>query len=274
MIQSQTPEPESSGTAIDGLSLQDAYLLFLEMDFPNPDLPRVEGPGPLILTRDASEALSRVEKRHGVIERHPDLMVADDDWEGVAMRLTVTGAIDVDAARDDILVHRLFWKLFEDGKWTMTGRPANVAADERIIEPRLFRYFRIFRLRQSIIDDGEADPARFVDVRVYSAPRACSEAADLLAAEDEKEFYDRAGHRQIGVIVFEDKLDLALFYDHVGDFLQKIELGYAAHAALQEKDFQPVTEDALKESERLRGQCRRFLKAARERGLMRILTKP
>jgi hypothetical protein len=158
---------ESAGAVLDGLSLQDAYLLFLRMNFSNPDLLPTEGSGPMVLTSDACEALSRVDKRSGVIVRHPDLMVADDDWDEVARRLVNSNAIGIDEARDDILVYRHFWKLFEDGKWKMTGRATNVAAGEQVIEPRLFRYFCVFDLRRSSIEDGEWGGARFVDVRVH-----------------------------------------------------------------------------------------------------------
>jgi hypothetical protein len=215
MIESETAQ--SPGVALDGLSLQDAYLLFLKMNFSNPDLPAIEGPGPMMLTSDASEALSRIERRLGVIERHPDLMVADDDCDGVAMRLIAGRAIDIDEARDDILVHRHFWKLFEGCEWTMTGRAANAAADERAINPRLFIYFRVFRLRQSIIDDGEPDGARFVDVRVYPAehlsklprgaapleePDRIEEALDALGIDSPK-------HRIVGKIMIEAEISLS-----------------------------------------------------------------
>jgi hypothetical protein len=282
MIESEAAQSPGGGGSLDGLSLQDAYLLFLRMNFSNPDVPPIEGPGPIVLNSDGGGAWSRVQKRFGLIVRHPYLMTADDDCDGVAMRLTVSNAIDTDEGRDDVLVHRHFWKLFEDGKWKMTGRTANVAADEKAIEPRLFRYFRVFDLRQSSIEDGEFGGARFVDVRVYPGltPPKLSRVTSLMGtpeitpdiqeADDLGDFYKYAGFCGIGTAAFEEDLDLVSF-SSAADFFREITAAFSARAERGEKSFQVKTAD---ERDALRTQCGRFLQQARKRNIRKISSRP
>jgi hypothetical protein len=272
MIHSQTSEPASSGAAIDGLSLQDAYLLFLRMNFSNPDMPPIEGPGPMMLTKDACEALSRVENRLGLIVRHPDLMVADDDGDQVAMHLIASKAIDIDEGRGDVLVHRHFWKLFEDGEWKMTGRAANVAADEQVIKPRLFRYFRVFDLRRSSIEDGEFGGARFVDVRVYmvrdASPLIRPDRDDEAQPKDLDTFYARRGFASIQQIATERGLKIESYFEKPKLFYSEVHIGWCDHVKRHDPGFEPLDYDGG--NKMLERRCERFLSGAKGLGLSGI----
>lgn len=149
--------------ALDGVSLRDAYLRFLEWKFTPPNARPTDGA--LVLTEDAAEAFNRAEARLGLIKRPSTLVCAGDSWDDAANQLISDGTLTIEDARADVLVHRLFWQLFIDGTWFAVGRP-HLNGPDRVLEKFEWKALRVANLRESTLGDGEG--ARLVAVRVYS----------------------------------------------------------------------------------------------------------
>lgn len=98
-----------------GASLEEAYVEMLNSCFAVKTEALLMKPGPLLLSGDVSAAYARLTQRLGIIDRHPALACAGDDWDLVASQLVGSGAISIEEARDDVLVHRFFWQSFLDG---------------------------------------------------------------------------------------------------------------------------------------------------------------
>jgi hypothetical protein len=150
-----------------GISLEDAFIELLRSHFIVETEVVLQNPDPLLLSEDASAAYTRLNQLLGVIERHPALVCAGDDWDLVANRLVASGAISLEEARDDVLVHRYFWAHFLDGSWAAIGRLGTISAPDTVLEPFMWRSFTRARLRESAVE-GNGHNSCFVGVRVYS----------------------------------------------------------------------------------------------------------
>lgn len=152
--------------AKDGLSLYDAYMAFIQEGFSEHSEFVAAGTGALCLAEDAANALQRMEQRLGSIYRHPALVCAGDAWDLAAGRLAAAGEISLEEAREDCLVHRLFWNLFLEGKRIAIGKLNSIAASDVMIDAHLWRYFTHAQLRQAVLEEDRGG-ARYVGVRVY-----------------------------------------------------------------------------------------------------------